>query len=226
MKTSNPNDLQPAGTTYSVLNWGPCVMRIQITDEFLNLLLKEGEASRVESQGIQNKLAGIMKEEYSFRDKNILTPYMAECIGVYDEARLRWSNKKPTQTPQYNIREMWINYMKKNEFNPPHDHSDTLSFVVYLKVPEEIKKEQEEYKGKSSGPGGISFLYGEGTRQAITYQAIMPREKDMWIFPAWVKHYVAPFSSDVTRISVAGNITDTVPLASIKEGIPIYPDKK
>ena len=48
----------------------------------------------------------------------------------------------------------------------------------------------------------------------------------MWIFPAWVKHYVAPFYSDVTRISVAGNITDTVPLASIKPGIPIYPDKK
>ena len=54
----------------------------------------------------------------------------------------------------------------------------------------------------------------------------MPKEKDMWIFPAWVKHYVAPFYSNVTRISVAGNITDTVPLASIKPGIPIYPDKK
>jgi len=49
----------------------------------------------------------------------------------------------------------------------------------------------------------------------------MPKVKDMWIFPAWVKHYVAPFSSDVTRISVAGNITDSVPLASIKPGIKI-----
>ena len=220
MKTGNPNKPQPAGTTYSVLNWGPCVMRIQITDEFHQLLLKEGEASRVEAQGIQSKLAGIMKEEYSFRNKELLMPYMAECIGIYDEARIRWSNKKPTQQPQYNIREMWINYMKKNEFNPPHDHSDTLSFVIYLTIPEEIKKEQEEYKGKSSGPGGISFLYGEGTRQAITYQAIMPKVKDMWIFPAWVKHYVAPFSSDVTRISIAGNITDTVPLSAIKSGIP------
>ena len=72
MKTENPNQPQPAGTTYSVLNWGPCVLRIQITDEFHQLLLKEGEASRVKAQGIQNKLAGIMKEEYSFRNKEIL----------------------------------------------------------------------------------------------------------------------------------------------------------
>jgi len=221
MKIANPNKIKTIpGKQYSVLNWGPCVMRIQITNEFHKLLLKESEASRVKSQGIQNKLAGIMKEEYTLRNKEILMPYMAECIGVYDEARMRWSNKKPTVTPQYNLREIWVNYMKKNEFNPPHDHSDTLSFVIYLKIPEEINRENKEYAGKSSGPGGISFLYGEGTRQAITYQAIMPVEKDMWIFPAWVKHYVAPFYSDVTRISVAGNITDTVPLSAIKSGIP------
>ena len=38
----------------------------------------------------------------------------------------------------------------------------------------------------------------------------------MWIFPAWTKHFVAPFKSDVTRISVSGNITHTIPLNVLK----------
>lgn len=28
--------------------------------------------------------------------------------------------------------------MKANEFNPPHDHSGDLSFVLYPSVPQEI----------------------------------------------------------------------------------------
>ena len=39
----------------------------------------------------------------------------------------------------------------------------------------------------------------------------------MFIFPAWVKHYVAPFYSDVTRISVSGNVATAVPLKDMKK---------
>jgi hypothetical protein len=43
-----------------------------------------------------------------------------------------------------------------------------------------------------------------------------PKEGDMFIFPAWMKHYVAPFYSDVTRISVSGNVADSVQLNQIQ----------
>ena len=39
----------------------------------------------------------------------------------------------------------------------------------------------------------------------------------MFIFPAWIKHYVAPFYSDVTRISVAGNVAKSIPLKDIEK---------
>ena len=94
-----------------------------------------------------------------------------------------------------------------------------MSFVIFLKVPEEIKKEQRDNVGKSGGPGSLAFIYGEGTRQAITYQSIIPNEGDMFIFPAWVKHYVAPFYSDVTRISVSGNVMDSVQLNNIQKHV-------
>ena len=110
-----------------------------------------------------------------------------------------------------------VNYMKKNEYNPPHDHGDDLSFVIFLDVPEELQKEQKDFIGNSGGPGSLGFLYGEGNRQAITYQCVKPKNRDMFIFPAWIKHWVAPFYSDVTRISVSGNITNSVDLNQLNK---------
>ena len=111
---------------------------------------------------------------------------------------------------------LWINYQKQHEFNPPHDHDGAISFVIYLQIPDELKKENEAYVGKSGGPGGIQFFYGDGTRDAITYMSHFPKERDMFIFPAWLKHWVNPFKSDCTRISVSGNIHDSAKINNIK----------
>jgi hypothetical protein len=54
----------------------------------------------------------------------------------------------------------------------------------------------------------------------------MPEENDMFIFPAWLKHWVAPYKSDVTRISVSGNVHDSAPLNNIVKFAPKYLDKK
>ena len=42
----------------------------------------------------------------------------------------------------------------------------------------------------------------------------------MFIFPAWLKHYVAPFKSDVERISVSGNIASHIPFSALKKSVP------
>ena len=94
-------------------------------------------------------------------------------------------------------------------------------------VLDKLKEENEAYKGKSCGPGGIQFIYGDGPRDCITYQSFFPEEGDMFIFPAWLKHWVAPYRSDCTRISVSGNVHDSAPLNAIKSFAPEYlKDKK
>ena len=100
--------------------------------------------------------------------------------------------------------------MKQGEFNPPHNHSGDFSFVLYLQVPEELKKEDDAFKGQGSGPGTISFMYGEDQANIRTGYGIVPATNELWIFPATLKHTVPPFRSDVERISVSGNwfITD------------------
>ena len=44
--------------TYGIFNWGPCVLKIKISEEFHKLLLKEANESRKEENLYQDKLAG------------------------------------------------------------------------------------------------------------------------------------------------------------------------
>ena len=205
----------------SIFNWGPCVVKLKIKDEFKKLLLDEAKNNTLD---YRNKLAGILDHETGYNDesKTKILPSLSQYIGVYDQAYQRYVNRKYAKMPEYVLSALWINHQKPNEFNPPHDHDGALSFVIYLEIPEALKKEHAEYKGKSCGPGGIQFIYGNGPRDAITYMSFMPEEGDMYIFPAWLKHWVAPFKSNCTRISVSGNIHDSAPLNAIQNFAPKY----
>ena len=210
----------------SVFNWGPCVIKLKMMDDSKKLLLDEGKKNKID---YTDKLAGIIGKEtgYSQESTNKFLPHMAQYLGIYDQMYQKFIGKPYEKKPEYNLTALWINYQKANEFNPPHEHDGKLSFVSYLQIPEELKKENEAYKGKSCGPGGIQFIYGNGPRDCVTYMSFFPEEGDMFIFPSWLKHWVAPFKSDCTRISVSGNIHDSAPLNNIKEFAPAYlRDKK
>ena len=84
-------------------------------------------------------------------------------------------------------------------------------------MPEALKEERAAYKGRSAGPGGITFIYGEGPRTYITHHSAFPEEGDMFIFPASLKHWVFPFKSDCTRVSVSGNVSDSIKIKSLKK---------
>ena len=204
-----------------MFNWGPCVIRLKIQDNFKKLLLDEGEKNKLD---FTDKLAGILNKEtgYSEESKAKIVPLMSEALGVYDQAYQKYTMKPYDKKPEYLLTALWINYQKANDFNPPHDHDGKLSFVTYLSIPEELKKENAAYTGKSCGPGGIQFLYGNGPRDCVTIYSIFPEENDMFIFPAWLKHWVAPYRSDVTRISVSGNVHDSAPLNNIINFAPQY----
>ena len=165
---------KPIEVKYQVLQWGPCIVHLKISEEFQQKLLKGAEESRKENKDFRDNLAGIIKEEYAYENRADYVEEIAQFLTVYDEAYQKFKNEKYKVKPEYLLNALWVNFMKKNEYNPPHDHSDFLSFVIFLKVPEEIKKEQENFIGNSAGPGSLSFLYGDGNRQSITYQSVKP----------------------------------------------------
>jgi hypothetical protein len=198
-------------------NWGPCVIKIKIQDNFKKILIQEALKNE---EDFTARLAGQIKKEtgYNEKQRDKIIPYLSPYLGIYDEAFQRYRMNKYEKKPQYVLSALWANFQRQYEFNPPHDHDGKLSFVIYLSIPDKLKEENKAYKGKSCGPGGIQFMYGDGIRDCITYISHFPEEGDMFIFPAWLKHWVMPFHSDCVRVSVSGNVHDSAPLNQIKKG--------
>jgi hypothetical protein len=56
------------------------------------------------------------------------------------------------------------------------------------------------------------FRYGENSYKNlpewnIRNHVIVPKKGDLYVFPALLSHYVAPFKSNIERISVSGNLS-------------------
>ena len=194
---------------YRTLRWGPCVIQFKVSDEFKNLLLKEAEKSTI-SYG--DRLAGHLEKEVKL-DSNNYDKHFNEIFMVYNHALNNWLGHN--QKIPYIISDLWCNFQRANEFNPPHNHGGLLSFVIYLKVPKEIKEECEKHQKTkaSAGPGSISFFMGDADKKnSLTNNSFFPEEGDIFVFPAWLKHWVYPYKSDAVRVSVSDNIVDSLEL--------------
>ena len=113
----------------SMFNWGPCVIRLKINEDFQNKLLEEAKHNKEDYTG---KLAGQIEKETGYSDeaRERLLPYISSALGLYNQAYEAYTKKKFDKTPEYILSALWINYQKKNEFNPPHDHDGKLSLSL------------------------------------------------------------------------------------------------
>ena len=77
----------------SVFNWGPCVVKLKMMDDFKQLLLDEAKNNK---KDFRDKLAGIIEKEtgYSEESKAKVVPMLANYLGVYDQMFERFINKK------------------------------------------------------------------------------------------------------------------------------------
>lgn len=187
-------------------NWGPHLLKTKLSQSIADELL-------IRSKKLKKKhnefLAGQIDKEYKYEEQDIIwfsnaiTPYMLNYINSGSMYYKKYIDNK-----KFNLKleALWVNFMKNGEFNPEHIHDCDLSFVIYLQVPEELKKENDSYVGRSGGPGSIEFLYGEDLKFFLTNCSFFPENNDIFIFPAKLRHQVSPFKSNCERISVSGNI--------------------
>ena len=54
--------------------------------------------------------------------------------------------------------------MEAGDFNPVHTHGADYSFVLFLDVPKQLKKEQDKFEGTSAKPGALMFEYTQQAR--------------------------------------------------------------
>ena len=204
---------------YEVLRWGPCLVKTKITEEWRQLFLSEARASK---KDFESRLAGMLKRQVEFRNSSLFDKFFSDMFKMYDHALQDWTGDRNIIAgggEMYNLESLWANFQGPGDFNPPHSHGGALSWVIYLQIPDELIEENKQYKGTSAGPGGITFTYGDGPREVITYQTYLPHTGDMYIFPAWLQHWVYPFKSDVERISVSGNVTNSVRIKAMYDKV-------
>lgn len=107
----------------------------------------------------------------------------------------------------------WINFQKKYEFQPIHDHTGVYSFILFYEIPFVMKDEFEASPGKEARDkfnGLLNFHYVSylGKIATMTIPADVNWKKRMLLFPAELKHSVYPFfSTDNYRITISGNLS-------------------
>ena len=198
--------------------FGPVLMQDQLSQTTFDILSKRSSQSRNKKEkDFRNKLAGNLEEEYilDFDDADKKIVY-AELLGlaqkyITESKKINRIKKfgRPKKSNLEIVEPIWVNYMKAGEWNPAHYHAGYISCVMYLKVPDEIQHENivGEHSSKSNQPsaGKIQWTYGETIQFSETFFTQIPREKDIWFFPAELKHFVYPFKSNVERVSISCN---------------------
>ena len=161
-----------------------------------------------------SSLAGNIEKEYLLLDSraylnNLVFSYLKE----YDKiTEFTQRIAMLTDDCPMIIDRPWVNFQKKYEFNPPHNHSGIASFVIWIQIPYNIQDEINTVQSKKSlnpSAGHFSFHYtnvlGEISHCKIAADKKM--ENKLLIFPARLTHSVYPFfTSDDYRISVSGNV--------------------
>lgn len=185
-----------------------------VPEDILNDLKREIGLLDEHSLPTNHTLAGNIEKEFDLANCiPKLEQYIFNLVKQYDNAYpyLNTYNCLTDDRP-ISLHELWVNLQKRTEFNPAHNHSGIMSFVIWLKIPFNIDDEHKSSPGRKSNnncPGHFELLYtntlGDIWRNSI------PVDKDyegkIIMFPNKMMHTVYPFfTSDEERITVAGNI--------------------
>lgn len=110
--------------------------------------------------------------------------------------------------PTFAVRDLWVNFQKKYEFNPLHNHPSAISFVIWVQIPYSFEDECNTSlaKGYSNNSGCFEFAYTTLLGNISKY-CYPPTQGKLLVFPSSMPHQVYPFyTSDLERVSISGNI--------------------
>ncbi len=179
---------------------------------FLNNLKKLLNIKKVKAN---DTLAGNMEEEYYLNEyTSILEKYIIDHAFSYPPlvTNINKTHKAFTENRPLTLSNLWVNHQKKHEFNPIHNHSGVLSFIVFIQIPYLIKDQDKISPGKYSNgnrAGRLAFLEitPTGRIEHKVFDVDKTWEQSVLIFPAELNHIVYPFYKvNKPRITISGNI--------------------
>jgi hypothetical protein len=190
---------------------------VDIPAELKTLLLEEATAIEKDfSKAIpRNKnLAGHIEHEYSITTSaEYLEKFVLDLVVAYDKQykNLQLIDVLTLSVPMV-MKNPWINFQRKYEFNPVHNHKGIMSFVAWLKIPYDLETEFKQGPGKFRDKqlnSTFQFFYVGNSGQIASHTIEVDKtfEGKLILFPSKFMHCVYPFyTSDDYRISVSGNV--------------------
>ena len=172
--------------------------------------LKTQIKNKKKLESTNNTLAGHIQDEYLIEVTNDYSNYICNCIG--NNITRNYLKKIDILNKDCNIflSKSWINFQKKHEFNPIHNHTGIFSFIIFMQIPYKLEEEFKVYtdtNGKYTSC--LSFIFTDVNGSVVEKVCSVDESYiyKMLIFPAKLKHCVYPFyTSNKERITVSGNV--------------------
>ena len=177
----------------------------------LKTCIKTTEKRKNSTQVANNSNSFLITDKEDWFFNTVLSPTIKEYTDQYTLSATVPAVIVEKEVP-YILNRFWVNYQKKYEFNPVHNHTGVFSFVVWLKIPSSYKKECElpfikHAILKRPNTFQMLFVNSLGDISQLDYNLEPEDEGNMLLFSSKYHHCVYPFYlSDKERISVSGNI--------------------
>ena len=183
--------------------FGPSLGKTKISKKFFDILNKEiNNKVLTKNNDYSSKLASQIKKEIkisnSFLKKN-LEKELKRNINNF------LKNEGIKKVKEVKILNLWVVSQFKDEYNPIHYHDGDISGVGYLKVPKGMTKNKFLKNKKDQTNGTIDFINGQRGFLSKSIFNIVPKERDLLIFPNYLMHTAYPFNINAERRSFSFN---------------------
>ena len=184
--------------------FGPSIGKTKISDKFFNKLNREFDAkSKSKKIDYSSKLASQIKNELKISDKFIKQNLEKE---LKLSVRKFLFNENIKNIKEIKILNLWVVRQFKGEYNPIHYHEGDLSGVGYLKLPKGMTNNKLVKNKKLKTNGTIDFINGQKGFLSKSIHNVIPKIKEMLIFPNYLMHTAYPFNIDGERRSFSFNV--------------------
>ena len=184
--------------------FGPTIGKTKISKRFFEKLNKEFE-SKSNSRKIDysSKLASQIKNEIKISNNFIKKSLEKEIKANIRKFLFR---EKIKDIKDIKILNLWVVSQFKGEYNPIHYHEGDLSGVGYLKLPKGMTNNKLVKNKKLKTNGTIDFINGQRGFLSKSIYNVLPKVKDLLIFPNYLMHTAYPFNIGGERRSFSFNI--------------------
>jgi uncharacterized protein (TIGR02466 family) len=183
--------------------FGPSIGKARISKKFLDILNKEfDEKSKSKKIDYSSKLASQIKKELKISDKftkKYLDYELKENIIKF------LSIEKIQKIKEIKILNLWVVRQFKGEYNPIHYHEGDLSGVGYLKLPKGMTSNKMVKNKKVKTNGTIDFINGQRGFLSKSIYNVVPKVRELIIFPNYLMHTAYPFNIEGERRSFSFN---------------------